>query len=125
MGLNFSPQMFRPSLIMRLVVSAAEITKTAKACICLSLLLVIGSIYLALQTKCTLRPLTSSSSLRWLLFFSSKVIGTLGAIRLLLLWFVRLMLQLSVWGISLILQTSNSMFGDIYSLVRLISATEE
>jgi hypothetical protein len=35
------------------------------------------------------------------------------------------MLQLSVWGVSTTLQTSNSMFGGIYSLVRLIFAAEE
>ena len=35
------------------------------------------------------------------------------------------MLQLSVWGVSTMLQTSNSMFGGIYSLVRLIFAAEE
>ena len=35
------------------------------------------------------------------------------------------MLQLSVWGVSITLQTSNSMFGGIYSLVRLIFAAEE
>jgi len=44
---------------------------------------------------------------------------------LVLLWFVRSMLQLSVWGVSTTLQTSNSMFGGIYSLVRLIFAAEE
>jgi hypothetical protein len=43
----------------------------------------------------------------------------------LLLWFVRSMLQLSVWGVSTMPQTSNSMFGGIYSLVRLIFAAEE
>ena len=43
----------------------------------------------------------------------------------LLLWFVRSILQLSVWGVSTTLQTSNSMFGGIYSLVRLIFAAEE
>ena len=42
-----------------------------------------------------------------------------------LLWFVRSMLQLSVWGVSTTLQRSNSMFGGIYSLVRLIFAAEE
>jgi len=35
------------------------------------------------------------------------------------------MLQLSVWGVSTTLQTSDSMFGGIYSLVRLIFAAEE